>query len=61
MVWIMHKHCYCSTIHADGKISPKQAKLVQYAERVWGITSGSDQEKALNAIELTREFFEKCK
>ncbi len=41
------------------KLAQKQAKLVQYAERVWGITSGSDQEKALKAIELTREFFEK--
>ncbi len=40
------------------KLPQKQAKLVQYAERVWGITTGSNQEKAIKAIELTREFFE---
>lgn len=40
------------------KLPQKQAKLVQFAERVWGITSGSDQEKALKSIELTRKFFE---
>ena len=36
----------------------KLAKLVQYAERVWNITSGSDEEKADKAIVKTREFFE---
>ena len=36
----------------------KMAKLVQYAERVWGITEGSDEEKADAAIAKTREFFE---
>lgn len=40
------------------KLPQKQAKLVQFAERVWGVTSGSDQEKALKSIELTRKFFE---
>lgn len=36
----------------------KKAKLAQYAERVWGITSGNQEEKANQAIEKTRNFFE---
>ena len=36
----------------------KLAKLVQYAQRVWGIQHGSDSEKADAAILKTREFFE---
>lgn len=36
----------------------KLGKLVQYAERVWNITEGSDDEKAEAAIERTRDFFE---
>lgn len=36
----------------------KLAKLVQFAERVWGISHGSDFEKADAAILETREFFE---
>lgn len=36
----------------------KLSKLVQYAERVWGITTGSEDEKAEAAIERTRDFFE---
>ena len=36
----------------------KQAKLVQYAERVWNITTGSDDEKTNQAISKTRAFFE---
>lgn len=35
----------------------KLAKLSQYAERVWGITEGSDEEKAEAAIAKTEEFF----
>lgn len=35
----------------------KHDKLVQYAERVWGLT-GSDEEKIQQAIEKTRAFFE---
>lgn len=38
-------------------IEQKEAKLVQYGERVWGITDGSDRERALKAIERTEEFF----
>lgn len=36
----------------------KQGKLLQYAERVWGITEGSDAEKIDAAIARTRQFFE---
>lgn len=36
----------------------KHAKLLQYAERVWDITTGSDDEKINLAIGKTREFFE---
>ena len=36
----------------------KRGKLLQYAERVWGITDGSDEEKIDAAIERTRQFFE---
>ncbi|MDX4944380.1 MULTISPECIES: iron-containing alcohol dehydrogenase [Providencia] len=41
------------------KLPQKQAKLAQYAEQVWGVHDGSDKQKALQAIELTREFFER--
>ncbi|MGG4607173.1 iron-containing alcohol dehydrogenase [Providencia sp. Me31A] len=40
------------------KLAQKQDKLAQYAEKVWGITTGTAQEKAIKAIELTRNFFE---
>ncbi|MEG2786855.1 MAG: iron-containing alcohol dehydrogenase [Romboutsia sp.] len=36
----------------------KGAKLVQYAERVWNIKEGTDDEKIDLAISKTREFFE---
>ncbi|EPZ57217.1 iron-containing alcohol dehydrogenase family protein [[Clostridium] sordellii ATCC 9714] len=36
----------------------KGAKLVQYAERVWDIKEGSDDEKIDLAINKTRDFFE---
>ncbi|MBI2418516.1 MAG: iron-containing alcohol dehydrogenase [Ignavibacteriales bacterium] len=36
----------------------KRAKLLQYAERVWHITSGTEDEKIDLAIVKTREFFE---
>jgi len=36
----------------------KQAKLVQYAERVFGLRKGTDVEKAEAAIAATRDFFE---
>ncbi|MEO6321714.1 MAG: iron-containing alcohol dehydrogenase [Polaromonas sp.] len=36
----------------------KRAKLLQYAERVWHITSGTDDERIDAAIARTRAFFE---
>jgi NADP-dependent alcohol dehydrogenase len=36
----------------------KRAKLLQYAESVWHIESGSEEEKVDLAIQKTREFFE---
>ncbi|MCX2564668.1 iron-containing alcohol dehydrogenase [Acetobacter thailandicus] len=36
----------------------KRAKLLQYANRVWHITSGSGDERIDAAIERTRKFFE---
>ena len=36
----------------------KRAKLLQYAERVWNISNGSDDEKIDLAIKKTRAFFE---
>ena len=36
----------------------KRAKLLQYAERVFGLRGGSDDERIDQAIALTRDFFE---
>lgn len=36
----------------------KRAKLLQYAERVWHIEAGNDEEKIDRAIQKTRDFFE---
>lgn len=35
----------------------KLAKLVQYGERIWGITTGTPEERALQAIDRTEDFF----
>lgn len=35
----------------------KREKLLQYAERVWGITKGSDEERMAKAIEATEKFY----
>ena len=43
----------------DLRRKQKRAKLIQYAERVWNVVSGSDDEKVEAAIAKTREFFEK--
>jgi NADP-dependent alcohol dehydrogenase len=42
----------------DVRREKKHAKLVQFAERVWGIGEGSDEEKIDEAIAQTRGFFE---
>ena len=36
----------------------KREKLLQYGERVWGITAGSETERIDAAIQKTVEFFE---
>ncbi|MDC9596016.1 alcohol dehydrogenase [Xenorhabdus anantnagensis] len=36
----------------------KQDKLLQYAQRVWGFTEGSEEEQVNQAIHATRQFFE---
>jgi NADP-dependent alcohol dehydrogenase len=41
------------------KRAEKHDKLLQYAERVWSITEGSEKERIDAAIEATRNFFEK--
>ncbi|EKY3118622.1 alcohol dehydrogenase [Cronobacter turicensis] len=40
------------------KRNEKRAKLLQYAERVWNITEGSEDERIDAAITATRRFFE---
>lgn len=35
----------------------KEGKLVQYGERIWGISSGTPEERADRAIERTESFF----
>lgn len=40
------------------KRDKKEAKLLQYAERVWNITEGNTKERIDAAIEKTRAFFE---
>jgi NADP-dependent alcohol dehydrogenase len=43
--------------HYKYNLASKKGKLVQYGERVWGITGGTLDEKANAAIERTVEFF----
>ncbi len=43
--------------HYAYNIESKKEKLAQYGERVWGITSGTLEEKAKAAIAKTTEFF----
>ena len=42
----------------DVQRDKKRAKLLQYAERVWGIRSGSEDQRIDAALEATRNFFE---
>ena len=42
----------------DVRREQKRAKLLQYAERVWRIENGSEEEKIDLAIQKTRDFFE---
>ena len=43
--------------HYRYNIESKKEKLAQYAERVWGVTNGTIEEKAKVGIDKTEEFF----
>ncbi|HDO1383232.1 TPA: alcohol dehydrogenase [Aeromonas veronii] len=43
----------------QAKRKQKHAKLLQYAERVWGLRCGSEAERIDDAIAATRDFFER--
>ncbi|MDD2597705.1 MAG: iron-containing alcohol dehydrogenase [Kiritimatiellae bacterium] len=40
------------------QIQRKQGRLAQCAERIWGVTTGTQREKAEQAIQKMKEFFE---
>ncbi len=40
------------------QIGTKRAKLLQYAERVWGLTDGDEDVRIATAIARTRDFYE---
>ena len=42
----------------NAKREQKNQKLLQYAERIWGICTGDEQQRIDLAIEKTKEFFE---
>jgi NADP-dependent alcohol dehydrogenase len=43
--------------HYRYNIETKKDKLAQYAERVWGVTDGTTEEKAKAGIDKTEDFF----
>ncbi|MCW2483629.1 iron-containing alcohol dehydrogenase, partial [Candidatus Symbiopectobacterium sp. NZEC135] len=43
----------------QAKKAQKRAKLLQYAERVWDLREGSEEQRIDGAIAATRAFFEK--
>lgn len=57
---IDHARTLCIVLPSlmDAQRATKRAKLLQYAERVWHITSGSDDDRIDSAIAKTRAFFE---
>ncbi len=44
--------------HFRYNFEAKKAKLAQYAERVWSVTEGDEDEKANAGIQKTEEFFQ---
>ncbi len=56
---ITHGHTLAIVLPALLKImeEQKRGKLLQYAERVWSINIGSDEERIAGAIDRTEEFF----
>ena len=43
--------------HYRYNLESKKEKLAQYAERIWGVTDGTVEEKAKTGIDKTEEFF----
>jgi NADP-dependent alcohol dehydrogenase len=43
--------------HYRYNLEAKKEKLAQYAERIWGVTNGTMEEKAKAGIDKTEEFF----
>lgn len=56
---LTHGHTLSMVLPATMQVlrEAKGAKLLQYAERVWGITSGTSDERINEAIRCTEEFF----
>lgn len=56
---VTHGHSLAIVFPATLRVlrEQKQAKLVQYAERIFNITEGSDQARAEKAIEKTEQFY----
>ena len=44
--------------YGEYNLEAKKEKLAQYAERVWGVTFGSIEEKAIRGIEKTEYFLD---
>ncbi|WP_350304529.1 iron-containing alcohol dehydrogenase [Photorhabdus viridis] len=57
---IDHARTLAITLPANLQIrrESKRGKLLQYGERVWGITSGNEEQRIDQAIAHTRSFFE---
>lgn len=43
--------------HYEYNLATKKEKLAQYAQRVWGITAGTLEEKAVEGIRRTEDFY----
>lgn len=57
---IAHAHSLVIVLPGTLRItgfSGKREKMLQYAERIWNITEGSEDERIEKAIECTEEFF----
>lgn len=56
---LTHGHTLAIVLPATLQVlrKAKGDKLVQYGERVWGITSGTNEERIAEAIHRTEEFF----
>lgn len=57
--WATHMLGHELTALLQAKRQQKHAKLLQYAERVWDLRSGSESDRIDGAIAATRDFFER--